>query len=143
MAINIKRALTFLKRSLDKDWGKIDFKYSQESKDEIKATAEVTLNGFDDDIMLIINGYAGGGTSFRAVFDKIEKNPQTLALVNEFNDNNAFFKAFIRTDGYLELCNFFICFDECMYRDYGSEFLYRVVDLQKNDTMKKLSALTK
>ena len=110
----------------------------------IKAVAsDITLNGFDDDIMLIIRGYEGGGFVCRAVFDKIEKTPHALDLLNTFNDNSAFFKAFIREDGYLELYHFFVCYDVKVYKEYGSEFLCRAADLNKDDAMVELASLTK
>lgn len=142
MALNMKKALAFLKKDLEKKWSKLGFAYKLDG-DELEAKAsEITLKGFDDDVMLLIRGYAGGGFVCRAIFDKIDKTPQTLELLNAFNDSSAFFKAFIREDGYLELSNFFICYDEKVYKEYGSEFLCRVVDLQENESMLQLSALT-
>ena len=142
MALNMKKALALLKKDLDKNWSKLDFQYSME-ENGIKAVASnITLNGFDDDIMLIIRGYEGGGFVCRAVFDKIEKTTEALELLNQFNDNNSFFKAFIREDGYLELCNFFICYDVKVYKEYGSEFLCRAADLNQDEAMTRLTALT-
>jgi hypothetical protein len=77
------------------------------------------------------------------VFDKIEEDEDSLELVNEFNKSQPFFKAFIRNDGFLELTHFVVCYAEDIYKDYGSEFLFRIVDLQENDAMKVLGQLTK
>ena len=143
MALNMKKAMAFLKKDLSKNWGKLDFEYTFE-ENGIKAVAsDITLNGFDDNIMLIIRGYEGGGFVCRAVFDKIDKTPHALDLLNTFNDNSAFFKAFIREDGYLELYHFFVCYDVKVYKEYGSEFLCRAADLNKDDTMVELASLTK
>ena len=71
MALNMKKALKYIQKDLEKNWKNITFSYKQEGKDELKVDAEVELNGFDDNIMLIINGTAGGGFWCRAVFDKI------------------------------------------------------------------------
>ena len=142
MALNMKKALKYIQKDLEKNWKNITFSYKQEGKDELKVDAEVELNGFDDNIMLIINGTAGGGFWCRAVFDKIEKTPEALEIVNAFNDGEIFFKAYIREDGYLELDNFFICYDEKVYGEYASEFLIRLADLNENEYMQQLSHLT-
>jgi hypothetical protein len=142
MALNMKKALAFVEKDLDKNWSNITFSYSQEDKESIKVTADVTLNGFDDGIMLIINGHTDGATAFRAVFDKLEATPQSLQLLNKFNDENIYFKAYIRDDGYLELVHFCITYDESAYKESASEFLWRVLKLDEYESMKQLSALT-
>ena len=143
MALNMKKALKLIQKDLEKNWKSITFSYEQTGKDEIKVNADVNLNAFDDDITLVIKGTAGGGFWCRAVFDKIDKTPEVLDLVNSFNDDEIFFKAYVRDDGYLELTNFFICYDEKVYGEYASEFLIRLADLDENQYMKQLSALTK
>lgn len=142
MQLNTKKALAYLQKDFSKNWGNLDFSYTQVDKDEAKVTAEVTLNGFDDDISLVINVYGGGTAQFRAVFDKLAINADTLALLNQFNDSNPFFKAFIRNDGYLELAHFISCYSEDIFKHYGNEFLYRILDLQESEALKELSALT-
>ena len=140
--LNLSKAMRFMEKGLTKVWGKIKFTYTTVSSDEIKATADVTLGQFDDSIAVVINGYKGGGAQFRAVFDKLDKNSQTLALIHDFNQDNIFFKAYIRNDGYLELYNFIVCFDEGIYKDYPSEFMYRLCNLADNAILKQLVALT-
>ncbi len=141
MDLNTKKVLVLMRRQLDKEWGKIDFEYSS-SKDEVSATANLTLNNHDDDIRAIITAYPGGGAVFRAVFDKIEKTSEVMSLLNDFNYDNAFFKAFIRDDGYLELRHFFICFEANMFKSYGGEFMSRLARLADNEYLKKLTRYT-
>ena len=142
MSLNTKKALANLQKDLSKNWEKLSFSYTQVDKDEVKVTSEVTLNDFDDDISLVMHIYSGGTATFRAIFDKIEKNANTLALLNEFNYSDPFFKAFIRDDGYLELSHFISCYSEDIFKYYGNEFLYRVLDLQDNSSMQELAKLT-
>ena len=142
MGYNVKKALAYIQKDLSKNWPNITFDYEQVDKDEVKVTAEITLKGFDDDIMLIINVYTGGTAQFRAVFDKIEKNENSLALLNDFNASDPFFKIFIRDDGFLELLHFVTFYSEDIFKHYANEFLYRLLDLDENDSMVELGKLT-
>ena len=141
MNLNLKKIMSSMKKNLSKEWGKIDFDYKLE-KDELTISANLTLNNHDDDIQVAINIYEGGGSNFRAIFDKLEKTEYTYKLVNEFNDDDPFFKAFIRNDGYLELTNFFICYEPDQLEAYGNEFLLRLAELADNEILKQLTRLT-
>ena len=141
MNLNIKKVLTLVQKQLDKEWGKISFEYST-AKDEVNATANLTLNNHDDDIRAIITAYPGGGTVFRAIFDKIDKSSEVLDLLNEFNCDNPFFNAFIRNDGYLELRHFFICYEENMFKSYAGEFMTRLARLADDECLQKLTRYT-
>lgn len=141
MDLNIKKVLTLVRKQLDKEWGKISFEYST-TKDEVNATANLTLNNHDDDIRAIITAYPGGGAVFRAVFDRIDKSPEVLNLLNDFNHDNPFFNAFIRNDGYLELRHFFICYEENMFKSYAGEFMTRLARLADDEYLQKLTRYT-
>ena len=146
MALDVYKALKQFKKTLAEDWSKISFNFEIKGEDEDSeqawATADVSINGFDDDIRLIFTAYAGGGVEFRAVFDKIDKTNDVLTLVHEFNRRNFFFKMFVRTDEYLELKHAFICDDVDLLDSYISECLYRIIDMNKNDIVKALSEHT-
>ena len=143
MSLNFKKAIANLQKDLSKNWEKLSFSYEQVNKDEFQAKSEVALNNFDDDILIIMHIHSGGTAQFRVVFDKIEKNEKSLDLLNEFNYSNPFFKAFIRDDGFLELSHFIAYYSDDVFKDYGNEFVLRVIDLQDNTAMQELAKLTK
>ena len=136
MDLNIKKAYNFIQNHLNKEWGDIDFDYSI-SKDEVNVTADLELNNHGNVYAEMIV-YQGGGTWFRAFFGEIEKTPEVLELLNEFNYNEPFFKAFIG-DGGFELRHFFVCFEEDMLKSYAGEFLTRLAGLADDECLKKLT----
>lgn len=140
--LNIQKALQLMKKEIEKDWKDLEFEYTSR-KDEVQAIAKnIKINNHDDDVQVIITAYSGGGAEFRAVFDKIEKTTDILNLLNDFNHNNIFFKAFIRDDGFLELEHFFICFEEAMFKSYSGEFLSRLAGLSSNEYLQELTKYT-
>lgn len=134
MKINVKKAMQLLEKYFKKEWSKITFNYKLESE-KFQITADVTLKGFDQDLLLVIDGYEGGGASFRVVFDKFNDTADLYEKMNKFNDENLFFKAFLRNDGYFELKHFIVMYDVNTYSDYGNEFLHRVLKLNEFDTL--------
>ena len=143
MSLNFKKEIANLQKDLSKNWEKLSFSYDQVDNDEFQAKSEVALDYVDDDISIIMHVYSGGTAQFRVVFDKIEKNEKSLELLNEFNYSNPFFKAFIRDDGFLELSHFIAYYSDDIFKDYGNEFLHRIIDLQDNTAMQELAKLTK
>lgn len=140
--MNLKKALTIIEKQLKKSWSKLDFEFKLESEKASATASHVTLRNHDDDISVIIRVYSGGTAVFRAVFDKIEKTPGALDVVNEFNDNGMFFKAFIREDGYLELSHFIVVYDEKIFKDYVDEFMIRLSKLADDEILQKLTKHT-
>ncbi len=141
--LNIKKALNVIEKEIKKNWKQLDFTFAIENGGKtLKATADITIQGFDDSIFVIFDLYAGGGFECRAVYDKIEKTAEVLDLLNEFNGGTLFFKAFARNDGFLELSNFTICYDVAKAGEYVSECLFRLIDLDENEAMHKLANLT-
>jgi hypothetical protein len=80
--------------------------------------------------------------NFRAVFDKLDKTNRSLDLVNTFNDNSLFFKAYIREDSYLEIDHTFFCYNEADLEDYSSEFMYKLANLSDNETLQAITKMT-
>lgn len=141
MKLNVKRALALLQRDLKKNWSKLDFEY-EIKEDKISVASTLTLNNVEGSIRAIISVYSGGGTICRAVLDKIDATEDTLNAINRFNDDNVFFKAFIREDGYLELSSFFVAYEIGMLKFYASEFLSRLADLADDEIIQGLAKLT-
>lgn len=141
MGVNIKKIKAYLEKELSKKWANLDFECEYE-KDSVTFAASLTLNNHDDDIRAIIEAYEGGGSLFRAVFDKIDLTEDVLRLLNEFNADDPFFKAYVREDGFLELRHFFVCYDESMFKSYASEFLIRLADMADNEILQALTENT-
>ena len=141
MAFSINKALKFMERKLNSEWSKITFEYELED-DEASATANITLNNHDDDIRVILTVYPSSMCNFRAVFDKLDKTNRSLDLVNTFNDNSLFFKAYIREDSYLEIDHTFFCYNEADLEDYSNEFMYKLANLADNETLQAITKMT-
>lgn len=118
----------------------LDFEYEVED-DSLKLSVCTSVKNFKD-VYIFITAYEGGGCSMSVVFDKIDKTPQALKLLNVVNRENAYFKAYIADNGYLVVKHFFIVLDESSYMDSTTEFLARVVDLAENEYMNELYGLT-
>ena len=99
--MNLRIVERDIKRFLNKELG-LDFDFER-TDDRLRATNELTLRGHDDNIYVAIDMYESGSFGVDFVFDKLEENPQTLALINDFNRNSVWLTAMIRDDGYLVL----------------------------------------
>ena len=99
--MNLRIVERDIKRFLNKELG-LDFEFERKD-DRLRATNELTLRGHDDNIYVAIDMYESGSFGVDFVFDKLEENPQTLALINEFNRNSVWLTAMIRDDSYLVL----------------------------------------
>ncbi len=99
--MNLRIVERDIKRFLNKELG-LDFEFERKD-DRLRATNELTLRGHDDNIYVAIDMYESGSFGVDFVFDKLEENPQTLALINDFNRNSVWLTAMIRDDGYLVL----------------------------------------
>ena len=99
--MNLRIVERDIKRFLNKELG-LDFNFER-TDDRLRATNELTLRGHDDNIYVAIDMYESGSFGVDFVFDKLEENPQTLALINDFNRNSVWLTAMIRDDGYLVL----------------------------------------
>ncbi len=141
--INVKKALAIIQKDLQKTWAKLTFKYEVVDAEEVKITSNVTLKNVDDSILVVINIYGNGNCSFRVVFDKIAKTGESLYLINQFNDDEYYFKGFIRDDDYLEFKHICVCYDLKNLKSYAGDFLYKVANrLPDNESVIKLSQLT-
>ncbi len=141
MGCNLKKAEKFVQKCLKSEWSGLDFEYELKD-DEFTASASLTLKNHTDDIRVLITVYSGGMAHFRAVFDKIDKEPEAYILVNTFNDNNSFFKAFIREEGYVELSHVIALYSEDTMFDYTDEFLSRLAKLADNKDLQNITAHT-
>lgn len=141
MKLNVKKALELMEKDVKRNWKKLDWEYEIKT-DEVSVGANVALDNIKGGVRAMIKAFSGGGTICRAVFDKIEPTEEVLKLINQFNEEDYFFKAFIREDGFLELSSFFVAYEINMFKSYASEFLYRLADLADNGIIQTLASFT-
>lgn len=127
-----------LKKTLRKFNKKLDFKIEVEEQC-VKATNNITINGYDDDILVSLEFYSGGCAYFEFYFDYLDKTGSTLNLINDFNDNVLHLKASITQKGCLHICHTVQyltekTLPECTFRVLGS--------LTEDNTKKYLQPLT-
>ncbi len=143
MAYDLDLAKRYIQGALDTNYPKLNFEYKMEDE-TLNIMANLTLNNHDDKLMILISTFKGGMATFRAIFDKVipADFKEAVVLANEFNQNDSFFKAYIRTDGYLELRNTIAFYDETMLGKYTGEFLSRLSKLATDETLLKLTRIT-
>ena len=76
------------------------------------------------------------------VFNKVDETTRSLEILNSFNLNNSYFKAYIADNGYLVIKHFYIIQDEESYTDCVGEFLYRAKKLPDDNDVQKLYSLS-
>ncbi len=143
MSFNLTKALKYLQKGINKRYPDFDFEYGFED-DCFKAVATgLTLKGIDDDIFISIRGYRSGGIMFTLIFDTLPLTARNLDLVNTFNEEDPYFKAYISEEkNYLKLENFHLCYEESEFESAVGEFFARVVDLNEDKNFVKLASLT-
>ena len=119
-----------------------EFNFEYEFDDEsLQITAATDLGNLDD-MYIIITANKGGGCSMSVVFNKVDETTKSLEILNSFNLNNSYFKAYIADNGYLVIKHFYITHDEESYTDCVGEFLYRAKKLPDDNDVQKLYSLS-
>ena len=80
--------------------GGLEFEYEYE-ENGLVARCDLTLKGCDDGILASFKFFTGGNVALDFYFDHLEANAHTLSLLNDFNNNVYYLKAFISDKGYL------------------------------------------
>ena len=132
MSLNLKRVQLMLQKDLTKNFEKIRFQYEIDDN-MLRVAADISIQGLSNDISYVIDAYSGGLVSFRAIFGKVKQALELLVAINQFNDSQMFFKAFHRDDLFVEFSNSFFIEDESAIRNYGAEFLSRLIGLAKDE----------
>lgn len=138
MSINVKKAMQIIEKDFKKNISHINFEYELEDT-SFRVSADITLQGFEQTLLFLIEGNEGGGAWFRVVFERYNDTPDLLDKINAFNEKEFFFKAFLREDGYFEISNNIIMFDVNTYKDYAEEFFSRFVDLGENELLLEIT----
>ena len=146
MQYDIGVARKILRNHLADEWDKLTFEFEC-SDEKLHATANVTLKGFNDDILIVIDVYSGGMAYFRAVFDKVnpKKIPNILdyfRTLNQFNAEDVYFRAYVREDQYLVVDHPTSYSDESDLPSFVNECLIRLSEMGENKPLKVLTAAT-
>lgn len=88
--------LNRVKRLLLESGKNLGLEVEKEDADSIKLSATINAEKyFDDSIYYTILVYKSGTVHITYTFDEVSKTFDNYELVNEFNDNNSWFKAYI------------------------------------------------
>ena len=89
------------------DYQHLDFELDNDSTNEKTIfTANITCDEYDDEIYVKVIVYNSGSIHVFFTFDKIEVSLKTLLMINTFNDETSWLKAYIteiNNNNYLEL----------------------------------------
>jgi hypothetical protein len=80
----------------------------EDFEDNFIMSTSLRSKWFDDDILVIFIGYKGGSFLIKFVLDKLESSKNNLELINTYNQNVSWFKAFIDLKKYL-------CFEHIVF----------------------------
>lgn len=140
--MNLKKLVKELNKVFN-EWG---IRFNTEIKrtdsgEKVQATANLTLKGADDDIYADFNFYPNGVCQYLFTFDKLAKTPKTLDLVNTFNEEALWFKAFI-DDKFLRLSHIMLNMTEDMVAVYTDRVLDNLTDDDLKEYLLPLTRLT-
>lgn len=122
----------------------IDFKAEIKNNGEFLDVYQegLVLEGLDNAIYVSLQLTKGGYGFFCLTFDKLKKSAKTLEMVNRFNADNPFLKAYIHDNGHLAIENNVAIFSEIEFAEQAIEFMYRGSELAKDNNLIALAKLT-
>ena len=140
--MKIGKIQKLVKKYLDKEWGKLDFKYELED-DSISVVADLTLTkcGVDLSVLMEIFITESGLAAFDVTFDKLDMTVENLQLIHDFNKTMAFFKAYITDKGYFRLARYVEIFDEDNVAPCLDTFFYFLLDDKTEDALEDIVPL--
>ena len=140
--MNLKKVVKELEKVF-KVWGisfGVGIKPTDSGGVKVEASANLTLKGHDDEIYAYFTFYPNGVSEYSFTFDKLEKNEETLGLVNKFNEEVLWFNAYI-DDEYLQLSHLTLGISEKTVAAYTHAVLDNLAN--DEDVAKHLTPLTK
>ena len=137
--MNLKKA----KKIVEKVTGKVldlEFTFPMVNG-HLEAKSSITMNGFDDDIYCQFRFYEDGLVSYCFTFDKLEESADVLGLINTFNKNVPFFKAYIE-DGFLRIDH--VCYEmsEKNLEEYTKGIFRQMINETTKEHLRPLTELT-
>lgn len=143
ISISVKRAMDNVKQYLDKEYRHIDFEYSIKSAEHAQVTSDITYEGVESSISIVIDIYDHGATYFSAVLDEIDKTPQVLELIQKLNDDWTAFKFYVREDEFLQIQQMLVCDNEKQHRLFLEDFMDRLLNCLDDETLQELASYTR
>ena len=127
-----------------KDWSNLGFALDQFGKDKLVMSAEIVAKDyFDDNVYCKIVAYDNGCLHVMFTFDKLDPSLENYNLINEFNDNLSWFKAYISEkdsgNKFFELP--FASMGEARDKDMASTIRFLLNELLSDSTMKYLKPI--
>lgn len=139
--MNIKKIYNLLV----KEWPNISFNIEEEDNEYIELTAETNAKRFfDDDIFIRVIAYTSGSSHVFFVLDELDPTLETYQLINEFNENQSWAKAYIMESSngrhYLKIHYAFLSAKN--EKDVCECIGYALDDLVSEETLLNLKPLT-
>lgn len=144
--LNLREVNKLTQKMLKNEWGHIEFEQEFNHTDNGRKYLLIHANGkiknHDDSVLLSAYCIENGVVSFFLVFDQIEKDKGTLTLLNKFNANSRYYRAYIDNDDYLTLE-----FNSCIQREDDFPFLLNEIlnesaDIADDEILQALTDLT-
>ena len=132
-----------LKEQLLQYGEKIGLQVDEETAEALTVHSQITAKKyFTNSVYLRFVVYKAGTIHLFLTFDVAERTYDTLYLINHFNDNNPWFRAYItniKDKDYLELHYTAICLKD--EQEVMNTFAYLMNDLLNEDTLKLLTPI--
>jgi hypothetical protein len=101
-----------------------------ENEETIEITAKIVIKSIDDDILV---GFYVHKNNFAAIsfqFDRLSKSAHAYELINQFNQKNHLYKAYINENGYLQFNHVLLSIHN---REELKESLPNLMEIMSND----------
>ena len=139
--MNIYKVYTLL----TDEWPNINFEIEDESDERLVLTAETSAkNLFDDEILIRVVIYSSGTNHVFFVLDQLEPSLKAYQLINDFNENQSWAKAYIMESSsgkhYLKIHYAFL--NSSDEQDASDSISYALDDLVSDETLQDLKPLT-
>ena len=82
--------------------------------------------------------YQNGFAIYSIYFDKLDVNEEVATILNEFNKNSLYFRAYVNNEGELVLEHSVAYIPDCLVYDYSSQILINIFDEALNNILSPL-----
>ena len=141
MKFNVQALQKQMKKHIEKIIGdRVTFKY-EIVDDVLDLRASINLQNHSDDIFMKIR--IGDGVVYTYLtFDKADATPEMYNLINEYNDNQLYFRAYITEKGYLVLDHLYGLVSPDSIEDIVDDFIMKVGKLSDDESLQRITNLT-
>ena len=125
-----------------KEWSNLTFEVDKETSSSISFNAELSIDGYDDDILL--NVTADDDLLISFTFDSIEPTLANFELINDYNANANTFKAYImkgKSDNYFALEYYYEVFGKASEKEFAEVISAALLALVADSTKQELAPI--